>query len=164
MKPVETGLGIILDALNAELVADGTREDLCLFTIMPGQQVPADYVESCGGMAYVQLTSAAPSVVFPLPGLTAADCAFTLMYGVEVGILRPSPIPAAFGTEFELPGNDELANASIAQFKDLQAMYRAMLKVRASDNVEGLIPGTYTPTGPNGGVSGGAWSMQLGLD
>lgn len=152
-------MDIVLAALVVELRAEGT-EELCATALYPGDGAPLDYAE-CGGMLWVRLITAAPSASFPSPNGTVDNCALTLAYQLEVGLMRPSPIPEQFaGGVPELPSDEEHTAATHAQMADMEAMYRAF-KVAARD-IEMVLVGSYTPTGPIGGTVGGAWTLSVG--
>lgn len=158
-----TAMGVLLDALGEELTRDGSKEDMCLFTVMPGADVPIDYaLEDCAGMAWVRLISAAPSIQFPNADITASNCAYSLAYPVEMGVLRTAPTMTQFGSEFELPTPEEHFEAASAQFKDIAAMHRALRS--ASGEFPDFILGSYAPSGPDGGAVGGIWTATIGLE
>lgn len=157
-----TAMGVLLDALGEELTRDGSREDMCLVTVMPGADVPIDYaLNDCAGMAWVRLVSANPTVAFPAGDLTALNCGYTLAYNIEMGVLRTAPTATMFGSEIEIPTPEQQFEASDAQFKDLEAMHRA-LKASGPDFADFLL-GAYAPSGPEGGAVGGTWTATLGL-
>lgn len=160
---IGTALSILLDALNEELTRDGTREDMCLVSVMPGADVPIDYaLEDCAGMAWVRMVNAAPSVIFPNADALPQNCAYTLAYGIEMGVLRTAPTPTMFGSDISLPEPEDHFEAAQAQFKDLDAMHRALRNTGAQ--FEDFLIGTYTPSGPDGGAVGGSWTATIGLD
>jgi hypothetical protein len=43
----------------------------------------------------------------------------------------------------------------------METMYRTL--VMFGEKVEALLPGIYTPLGPEGGVVGGKWTFTIGL-
>lgn len=158
------GITAMLDLLLGELVKelrDSGTEDVCAAAVYPGDAVPLDYAE-CGVMAWVRLVSTYPTIGFPNADLTADSCAWRLAYEVEMGVMRPSPIPEVVLSTVDLPTDAENTAAAGRQFSDMMAMHYALLGVR--QDIEQLIPGTYTPTGPIGGTVGGTWSVTLGDD
>lgn len=161
MTEVGDLLNIVHAALVVELREAGLDEDLCANAIYPGESVPGDYgVESCGGMAWVRLASANPTATFPAPVATPDNCNYTLAFPLEMGVMRPSPIPDGTLNEVELPGDEAHNEAAHKQFADLHAMHRAIK--RAQEDIEMLVIGTYTPVGPVGGIVGGTWTLTVG--
>jgi hypothetical protein len=153
-----------LAALKLEL-ADSGDDGLCAKAIYPGVAVPSDYAanDECeGGMAWVRLISAAPTMAFPAQDMTADSCAATLAYSVEMGIIRPAPIPESFQKDMDLPDDEEHIEAAHRQFNDMHLMHRALKRIRRS--VDQMVFGSYTPVGPEGGVVGGSWDFTFGED
>lgn len=160
---IEQMLGTLLDALNNELVTDGSRADMCSCTIYPGDAVPMDYgLESCGGMAWVRLVAAGPTTAFPSASVTVDNCTYSLAYTVEMGIMRPAPIAEQFGSEVELPDDTAHFNASNRLTQDLTLMHRAIKD--AKKDIPLLVLGSWTPQGPQGGTVGGTWTLTVGDD
>lgn len=160
MRLIEA-MGIILDAVGQELQAIKAKEDLCLFTVMPGNDVPIDYAE-CGGMAWVRLVTAAPSSTFPNADSSPGNCASFLAYALEVGLLREAPMPQQFGSEWTNPSSEEQFDAAEKAADGMEAVYRALRSV--GGEFPDFVVGTYTPYGPDGGAVGGTWAMTVGLD
>lgn len=153
---------ILLSNVMDELQKPGQNASLCAVTLMPGNEVPYDYgQESCGGMLWVRLVSANPSAEFPLADVTASNCASTLAYPCEVGIMRPAPLAEMVNDELILPNDTDNSEATEQQLLDMESMYRALIAL--GDNVENVLPGTYFPLGPEGGVVGGRWTFTIGL-
>lgn len=153
-------LDLLLGALVEELRDAGTA-DVCAAAVYPGDAVPLDYAE-CGVMAWVRLVSVNPTIGFPAADVTADSCAWRLAYDVEMGVMRPSLIPEVVLSTVDLPTDAENTASAGAQFSDMMAMHYALLAARK--DIEHLIPGSYTPTGPIGGTVGGTWSVTLGDD
>jgi hypothetical protein len=109
----------------------------------------------------VRLTTANPSASFPAADTTVTNCASTLAYPFEVGVMRPAPLAEVIGDELVLPTEEENTAAALQQLDDLETMYRAL--VMFGEEVEALLPGIYTPIGPEGGVVGGKWTFTIGL-
>lgn len=152
---------IALDALRNELQKAGVLEDMCAVAIYPGEGVPMDYgQESCGGMAWVRLDTAHPSSAFPNADADVNKCSWALALPMEVGILRPSPIPFVEGQEIELPDDATHIEASRLQMNDMELMLRALQQV--SRRVEYMLMGSYSPLGPLGGTVGGIWTFTVG--
>lgn len=149
---------ILLAAVAVELEKDGTGSSICSFTKQPGDSVALDYAE-CGGMAWVRLVDSRPTVGFTRADVTPASCYWGLTHTLEIGIMRPSPIPEESLAGAELPDDSEMSAATEAQMNDLAAMHRA---IKAARREFELLPGTYTPVGPVGGTVGGTWAVQVG--
>ena len=162
MSAIGDAMDVLLNRVMRELQKPGQNASLCAITPMPGSDVPYDYgQESCGGILWVRLVSANPSVSFPLSDVTVTNCASTLAYPLEVGIMRPAPLAEMVGDELRLPTDAENAAAVEQQMLDLESMYIAI--VGLGEDVENVLPGFYTPRGPEGGVVGGAWTLTVGL-
>lgn len=158
-----TAMGILLDSLNSELTADGTREDMCLVSVMPGSDVPLDYsLDDCGGMGWVRLVSAVPSVTFPAASTDSNNCNYTLAYEIEMGVFRRAPLPEGIGSSMTLPSADDHFESAQLAMKDLGAMHRALKS--GGSHFEDYILGAFVPQGPQGGVVGGTWNAIIGLD
>lgn len=152
-------LDVILAACVVELRADGTDGNLCATTKYPGEAAPLDYAE-CGGMLWVRLGSSAPTTSFPNPEQRPNACATTLAFNVEVGLMRPAPIPEDTLGNFELPTDEDHSDATDRQLDDMEAVYRGLLV--ASRQIEMVSIGSYTPVGPVGGTVGGLWTLIVG--
>lgn len=152
-------LDVILAACVVELRADGTDGNLCATTKYPGEAAPLDYAE-CGGMLWVRLSTSAPTTQFPSPEQRPNVCAATLAFNVEVGLMRPSPIPEDTLGNFELPSDQDHSDATDRQLDDMEAVYRGLL--RAARDIEMVSIGSYTPVGPVGGTVGGTWTLVVG--
>lgn len=148
---------ILLAALTVELRRDGTDQEICSFTKQPGDSVVTDYAD-CGGMAWVRHVTTTASIGFPNADVTADSCYWGLAHTIEMGVMRTSPIPTETLSTVEPPSEEELSAAADAQYRDMAAMHRAILAARR--DIE-LLPGTYSPVGPMGGVVGGTWSLLL---
>lgn len=160
---VLSALGKVLDRLDVQLTAAGTREGLCAFTVYPGDAAPADYgSEDCGGMGWARLVTAVPSVNFPASDLSVDNCAYRLAYSAEIGILRPGPIPAVFQQDMDLPDDAEHLAAAGLQYADMAAMHAALAGSR--DDFDDMIIQSYVPLGPEGGVVGGSWQFVFALE
>lgn len=162
MTAITAAMELLISKVMAELQKPGQNADLCAIGPMPGSDVPYDYgQESCGGILWVRLASANPSASFPLADVTVDNCAVTLAYPLELGIMRPAPLAEMMGEELQLPTDAENAAAVEQQMKDLESMYIAIRAL--GDDVESVLPGIYTPRGPEGGVVGGTWTLTVGL-
>lgn len=161
-SPFDT-LASVLDAVNEELIASGTKGDMCSVTIMPGDTAIANYgIESCGGMLWVRLGIANTTVAFPSSDVTVNNCSHSLAFTAEVGILRPSHEPdvgEAF-QQVELPTDEELMEDARLQIGDITTMHRALKAV--GQEMDDFIIQTYAPIGPEGGIVGGTWTFVFG--
>lgn len=158
-------IGGIMDVLLAntvkELQADGTGENLCSTSLMPGDQFSMDYGD-CGGLVFVRLNTANPSMAFPQADITVDNCAYTLAFPIEVGVFRPAPtIKTRLGQALP-PGDAENTAATHAMLRDLKAMHRAI--VALNEEIELLVLGQYVPQGPLGDLVGGTWTLTVGED
>lgn len=153
-------MGRALDALNEELLADGTREGLCEMALLHGDAVLLDYgMESCGGMGWVRLVSANPTTNFPQPA-QAGSCTSDLAFPMEMGIIRPAPMPETFQKKVTLPSADAQGAATSLALDDMAAMRRALMVMQ--QDMEQFQLGTYSPMGPEGGTQGGLWTFTVG--
>lgn len=165
MSDLSGAMEVLLQAVVAELQKPGGDTNFCVVSQMPGSDVPYDYgQESCGGILWVRLTSAAPSVSFPAADITSSNCFSTLAYPLEVGIMRPAPLAEVVGDSLVLPTAAENAAAVQRQIADMQAIYRAIYVFKEVQDIEDLMPGSYSPRGPEGGVVGGIWTLSVGID
>lgn len=156
-----TAMAMVKEALRDELTKAGALDSLCEdVMLVHGDMVVIDYVE-CGGMAYVRLSSATPSEVFPNPA-PAGSCAHTQAYSMEVGIMREAPGVEEGVVSKELPGSAEQDVATMAALEDMDIMLKALRMVERQ--FEDFELGTYTPVGPAGGAVGGNWTFTVGED
>lgn len=155
-------MDVLLAALVVELRADGaTDEEMCAVAVYPGAGVPLD--SSCGITAWVRLVEAAPTTAFPAAGFgnqRGNVCWWNLLATVEIGVLRPSPIPEEILSSIDLPDSEEHTAAAHKQLDDMEAMNRAIITARKE--VEELVPVNYSPVGPDGGLVGGTWALTIG--
>lgn len=153
-------MGIALDALNEELIADGSRKSLCEMALLHGDAVLLDYgAESCGGMGWVRLVSVGTTAQFPNPDV-AGTCVSDLMFSMEMGVIRPAPMPETFSKRLVLPSADDQGAATSLALDDMLAMRRALKAV--SKVLENFALGGYSPMGPEGAVVGGVWTFTAG--
>ena len=146
-------LDIILAACVVELRADGTDGNLCATAKYPGEAAPLDYAE-CGGMLWVRLVNTSQTTQFPSPESRPNVCASTLVFNVEVGLMRPAPIPEDTFGQFELPSDKDHSDATDRQLDDMEAIHRGI--VRASEDIEMVSVGSYTPWVP----SAAQWAVR----
>ncbi len=158
-------LAVLLEELSAGLDDADMLESMCAVTVYPGTAVPVDYVgssDSCGSMAWVRHVSSAPTVRFPNADLSIDNCAFSLAHVIEVGIIRPSPIPESDGSTLDLPDDIAHFNSAMELADDMILMKEAIQ--RAAKSIDFVILGSYVPIGPEGGAVGGTWSLTVGDD
>jgi hypothetical protein len=141
---------------NLETVGAGP---VCWCGPISGAEPAWDYCSECGndvcGMAWVRLVSAAPFTTFPNPD-PSPGCNKNLMYTVELGAMRCVPYPSGG----EPPSVTAMAEVTLRQWADAQAMYRAL----RCCNQPLVTAQTYQPFGPTGGCVGGAWLASIGIE
>jgi hypothetical protein len=147
------GLTELATCLCSEL-EEAQLPDLCFCGVLPGADVPADYVSEDAGMAWVRLMNVYPSTIFPSTDTSLKSCVVPLAAQVEIGVLRCSPSPDDAGTP---PSAAAMWEATRLQMADMAAMYRAVRCCYAKGKA--MVLGQYTPIGPQGGVVGGTWSV-----
>lgn len=155
-------MDIVLASVLEEVNKVHPDDTLCAAAKYPGEGVPLDYAE-CGGMLWVRMVQATPSRAFPQPVTDLNDCGAILAVPLEVGLMRPAPIPADFVTgEMDLPSDDDHNAAADKQADDMEAMWRGLK--RAAQDIELLLIGSYSPVGPAAGSVGGTWTLTVGDD
>jgi hypothetical protein len=137
---------------------------MCAVTVYPGNGVPVDYVggDECGGMAWVRHVGSNPTTRFPSADVSVDNCAYSLAHVIEVGMVRPSPIPESDGSSIELPDDAAHLVSALELADDMMLMKEAIQ--RAAKTIDFVILGSYVPTGPEGGAVGGTWSLTVGDD
>jgi len=150
-------LNTLADCLCAQLAAAGGPE-LCFCGLQGGDQILADYplLDDCGGMGFVRLSTAYPSMAqFPAQDPTAT-CVTLLGFQVEVGVLRPGPLLDEQGNP---PDSAEWANAVRVQMSDMAAIRRAIACCFATVDTRYIL-GTWQPT-YQGDILGGSWLVTV---
>lgn len=143
--------------LCAQITVDGSPEP-CWCGVMPGQaalfEPLGDHCE--GGMAWVRLANAYPSVAVGQADTSLANCGSGTGIDVEVGIVRV--------IEIDEDALDEAANLAIVeqQIKDMTTMRKA-IQCCGAISPRDVILGSYTPYGPLGAVVGGTWTVYIGI-
>lgn len=157
-------LSVLLEELIAALRDADLLDSMCSVTMYPGVAVPVDYVggDECGGMAWVRHVGSNPTSTFPNADVGVDNCTYSLAHTVEVGIIRPAPIPESDGNTVELPDALTHMNSALDLADDMMLMKDAI--TRASRSIDFVILGGYTPTGPEGGAVGGTWTLAVGDD
>lgn len=134
-------------------------QETCFLGVLHGQAAPWDYGLE-GLMVWVRLAGAYPSTTFPAPD-NDLGCPKPLAFDVEVGALRCAPTPnEVTGT---LPGEAEQEEVAAEATSDMIALYRAIACCLDSHQhrFQDVALGSYTPLGPLGGVTGGAWTFTI---
>ena len=157
-------LAVLLQELSSGLDEAGLLESMCAITVNPGNAVPVDYVggDECGGMAWVRHVSSSPTVRFPNADVSVDNCAYSLAHMIEVGVIRPAPIPESDGSTIDLPDDVAHFNSAMELADDMILMKEAIQ--RAAKSIDFVILGSYVPVGPEGGAVGGTWSLTVGDD
>lgn len=162
-------LSVVMDDLRACVCAAlGTPGDLagagdvCVCTLMPGQQAPADWCSCSGrnncGMAWVRLDRLYPSLNFPAQDQsTKTSCASVLAAVFEVGAYRcrtvqssTTPVPPETRT-----------NEALQSTADAMALYRAITCCESVTKRPNLL-GLWQPR-DGGDCGGGAWQVTVQL-
>lgn len=144
--------------LCSELDAAGGG-DLCFCGVVYGEGMDRSLVPvgRCGGAAWVRLDQSYPSLNFPEPDQTA-NCNTLLAAVIEVGVMRT----VAVGSDRRAPSLDERTLDARRQFSDMSAMHRAISCCVGTSKLDFVyLLGDYQPFGPEGGISGGTWTMTL---
>jgi hypothetical protein len=151
MSPIQILAGL-LEALTAQIRAAGKEDDYCSITVQPGNAVSFDFgpESGCGGIAWTRLVSSSPMV-------GSNGCILWMVHTIEVGMVGPVPgLDYSLG-EYILPSDVELFDAASRQSDEMQMMIRAL----NSADVPGITIGDYSPSGPEGGVLGGMFTITV---
>lgn len=133
----------------------GLRPGNCFCGILPGDSPSWDYSE---GMAWVRLIDAYPSTTFPSANTTPrVSCGAMLVATLEVGLLQCAPM---LGPGGELPTEIDQFESARLQIAGMRAMQQAI----ACCDLDLVVLGSYTPTGPQGGLVGGTWQINVGAE
>lgn len=149
-------LTVLGACLCEQIRADGLPET-CFCGIVPGEAAVAAYAGDCAkkcGMAWVRMGAVYPASGVGIANEEPKNCGSGIGYGVEVGILRC----AHTGTAEQMPTPAEQMMDAQLQVADMLAMRRAVACCPGSTD---WILGIYTPTGPQGGLVGGFWSLEM---
>jgi hypothetical protein len=143
--------------------------NLCFCGIVPGAETVLDFCGSesgsacdgdagtCGGMAWVRLIAAGPSVDQENPAV-AAKCSTPLSFQIEVGMSQCAPV---LGENLEVPTMEEQLDATRRQLASMSAMRRAISCCMADDEVDYVIDG-YEPLPILGGCLASVWNITVG--
>lgn len=135
---------------------------VCFCGIIPGNAIPVEYTGDCGdtcGAAWVRLVSAYPSNTVGVLHTQPTVCDAGMGIDVEVGILRCISVGDAQGNP---PEPAELLAAAELAMNDALLMWKAVLCCDAYTGHD-VILGQYQPFGPEGGLTGGAFTMSMGV-
>lgn len=162
MLTIEEMLAELLESLVRQIKARGREDDFCSITVQPGNAVAFDFgpESDCRGGAWVRLVGINPTMRFPAADVGVNNCAYTLAFIVEVGMMGPVPVMEDRLGHFVLPGDTELFDAAMRQAGEAQLMFDAIKGALIPQKVAG----SYTPIGPDGGVIGGTWTVTVGGD
>lgn len=143
--------------LCAQIVKDESPTT-CFCGLIPGEAPAVGYFADCeegNGVAYVRLSNAYPSTSIGQQNLGVDNCSSIMGFDVEVGILRFMPVGDKQGN---MPTPGEILAATQLQIADMLTMRRA---VECCLDSSDYIVGAYTPVGPDGGIVGGSWEINL---
>ena len=126
----------------------------CLCAIVPGDAAVWDYSD---GLAYVRLVDSYPSTTFPAADTTLrGSCSAALAATLEVGILQCHPINAD-GSPLSQEQQEESARLQTAGM-------RALKEAIMCCDLDPIVLGTFTPQGPQGGLVGGYWQINVAAE
>jgi hypothetical protein len=151
-----------LQACLCEQIEASGLPDVCECSIMVGA-LALDYCGSgsCGGQAWVRLSTAFPSTDFPNPQLTAANCYVPLVFELEIGIVRGKPVGTASGMRgYQPPTVQQQVDSVRLQTADIAAILRAINCCFANGDFNYSI-GNYNPVNPEADCVGGAFLVQI---
>ena len=135
------------------LTTRGLMPGDCFCGVLPGDQVIWDYKE---GMAWVRLATTYPTTTFPnIDNTLRGSCTAGLGATLEVGVLNCAPGISASGN---LPTEFDQFEATRLQLATMRAMHQAI----TCCGFDLAILGQYQPLGPQGGLVGGFWLVDVG--
>lgn len=134
--------------------------DTCFCGIVPGEAPAFGYWSDCekNGMAYVRLSTSYPSQQIGQQSVATGNCSSLLGIDVEIGILRSLPVGDEQGN---MPEDYDILEATQLQVADMIAMRKAVTCCLAAED---FLMGAYSPFGPDGGIVGGTWEINLQVD
>jgi hypothetical protein len=147
--------------LCAELTPPGASEpDLCFCDVVPGSIFAHDYAWECEdkcGAAWVRLASGYNAEGVGVPSVSLG-CTNFVGIDIEVGVIR-----CLVQEEAGQPPLAENMNAAATQqIADMLAMRRAIKCCEALVDLDYIL-GVYQPTGPQGMIVGGTWTITLAI-
>lgn len=144
---------------------------VCSSAVVPGPLAILDACgscgkgrNSCGGQAWVRLDRAYPSASFPTQDAEGASCSTALVYVVEVGVARCTPVGKTSSVNgYVPPTTAEYLDAARIQTADMQAMKRAIQCCLLSGEYadRGFALGQYAPITPAADCGGGIWNFLI---
>lgn len=156
--------------LCTELEASGLP-GTCSCAVVPGPMAVLDACGSCnskgaacGGQAWVRLDRAYPSATFPTPDTEGATCSTSLVYAIEVGVARCTPVGKTNNVNgYTPPTVDEYIKAVRLQTADMQAMKRAIQCCLNTGEYadRSFALGQYVPISPSADCGGGVWNFLV---
>jgi hypothetical protein len=154
MSPIQI-LAALLEALTAQITAAGKEDEYCSITVQPGTAVSFDFgpESGCGGIAWTRLVASSPAV-------GSNGCVMWMVHTIEVGMVAPVPGLDYVLGEFTVPSDAELFDAASRQSDEFVMLFDAL----KGAGVPGLTVGDYAPSGPEGGVLGGYFTVTVEPD
>lgn len=157
--PYEDLLVDLAACLCLALTPEGEDDPgFCFCGVLPGNAIPAYVGFDCDtcGMAWVRLDNAYPATSLGQPLENPNSCGAFIGLDIELGVMRcvaqqdaDDPPPAA-----------ELQDLASQQIRDMLAMRSAVACCDALDDIDYAL-GTFTPTGPQGGVVAYTWNLSV---
>lgn len=155
----------LLDCAKA-LLAQTAFGPVCSASISPGEQVAWDRVGTCEpngyggeencGQLYLRPAGAYHSEIFPIES-TQRTCKLPLAYTFELGILRCFPVP---DIEDDPTSDEMMTDWGLSCMEDQAALYQALLCC-GTPRFGDVAVVDWEPVGPQGGVIGGFWTIQI---
>lgn len=148
-------LAALLESLTAQIVAAGKEDDYCSLTVQPGNAISFDFgpESGCGGIAWTRLVASSPAI-------GQNGCVMWLVHTIEVGMVGPVPGLEYTLGEYTVPTDEELFDAASRQSDEQQMLFAAL----KGSGLRGLTVGDYAPSGPEGGVMGGYFTVTVDPD
>lgn len=139
-------------------LAESGLDDLCFCGVFPGQQAYDQMGDGQAGQAWVRVVRIYPSNTFPqIEQAPRRSCSADLVVELELSVMRCAPMPTDAGRI--PPTMSQQWDATRLQMADMAAMQRAVQCCYADSDL--VLLGNYTPSGPAGGVVGGAWQVYV---
>lgn len=156
-------LEALATCLCGQISADRSP-DTCFCGVIPGEAAVGAYAGNCTnkcGMAWVRLMSMYPSAGLGVPDTTpAGNCAGGLDAIVEVGIMR---CVVTMDEQGNPPTAAQQFAATEQQVKDSLTIRRAIACCPVLSPKDFILL-NYQPTGPLGGLVGGAWQITVAVN
>jgi len=140
------------ECLCTTLTERGLMPGDCFCGLMPGNDPSWDYED---GMAWVRLVNAYPSTTFPTIDTTPrGSCAAEIAATIEVAVLQCAPTLSVTGV---LPSEFDMFEPTRLQLATMKAMKDAIMCC----GFDNIVLGQYQPLGPQGGLVGGFWTVDV---